>query len=220
MYQIHYPHSLSPILWTDDHRQIVSIDPARENFLLRIERRRGEESKMIVFEKINLLKINSGKKKNKICSIYKDLRDFLDKYSEYYQDVHLVIVEKQSIWNSNCTRVAQFVIDYFCFLLKDSKLIPLIVEIFSTAKSKIFNPGKKSIKAKSIEKAIEICKKRNDLPSLQIIEDNMKEDMKADDHADTICQIEAFYFMVGDSTPEEIIRGPKKNSKKKKKIIF
>ena len=193
------------------YHQIVSIDPATDNFGFRIERRHNSKSsnyntliETIVMTKIKFDKIksiadnNDGKKIQGGCwNIFYDITSYLDHYKKQYEVTDLVIIERQMVDNYNAIRVSQCAIDYF--LNKYPNII--VVEIDSKVKGKIlgykqFNDnclGGIDLKKWCIIEARALLIKRNDEKGLTILD----REKKQDDVADTIIQIEALFMMLG-----------------------
>ncbi len=199
-YTVYHPHDTAPSerKWNDEYYQIVSIDPAKKNYALRIERRyKNGWITPIVFDKtaIECIEVCGD---TIICNTYEVLTAFLNKYKDKYYECHYIIVERQLPQNYKATRIAQHTISYFSILLKNSPLMPSIIEIDPKLKGRVLGAPKgindNQLKRWAIEKARELLTIRRDEFSLKVL-DHFKK--KQDDLADTVCQIEAFFITIG-----------------------
>ncbi len=131
--------------------------------------------------------------------IYDQISMFLDIYLYLLKKSHFIVIEKQLPENYMTVRFSQHVISYLLFKVyntPDSIKNMWIAEIDCKLKSRLLdcpkNLNKSYIKKWLIEKAISLCKSRNDEATYQIISKAKKQD----DLADTICQTEAFCVMM------------------------
>lgn len=199
-YTLYYPHTIlsERQKWDQPYIQLVSIDPARKNYALRIERRYFNGwIKTIVFIKVS---IDSIKEENDITvnNTYQELTYFLDRYKEFYNNCHYIIIERQLPANYKATRIAQHTIAYFSIHLHNSVLLPYIVEINPKLKGKMLGAPKglsdSQLKSWAVEKGHELFNIRKDNYSLEILK-HFKN--KQDDLCDTACQAEAFMILLG-----------------------
>lgn len=202
-YTIYHCHDTpSPIEWNTrkDYYDIVSIDPGRKNFAIRIERRNLITCQIsaLAFEKIDLIGKDKEDSVGAVDSIYKRLNDFLDKYLEIIKLCHIVIIERQLHINYKMVRFSQHIISYLTIHLKNAKYLPVILEVSSKLKShQLYAPkgiSDKEIKKWAVAKADELLKLRKDNISLSVIAAAKK---KKDDLSDTIVQIEAVFSLFG-----------------------
>lgn len=220
-YTEHYPHSKhkNQRKWTDnwsqnliekrtEYYQICSIDPARKNYAIRIERRYiTGEIKPILFDKVSLEQTKKGETSGATASaeLYNELTRFLNKYEEFYKGCNYIIVERQLPQNYKATRIAQHTMTYFMLKLYDSELLPSIIEIDPQLKGRALGAPKnitdRQLKTWAIEYATMLLKSRGDEFSLGVM-DFFKN--KRDDLADTVCQIEAFLKEIGFPTTQEL----------------
>lgn len=207
-YTIYYPSSIPVENRKDDrnYKQYISIDPARKNFALRIERRYDNGNIVpIVFNKVA---IDSKRIEGDatINDTYKVLYAFLDQYLEFYDDCHYVIIERQLPQNYQATRISQAAISYYSIKLFNKPLLPAIIELDPKAKGKYLGAPKgitdKQLKAWAVEVGRDLLTKRKDQFSLGVM-NGFKG--KQDDLADTICQIEALCVCWGLKLTEEKI---------------
>jgi len=197
LYSLHYPHSLPKENrnWNQDYRQIVSIDPGKKNYAFRIERRYDDGRIIpIVFDKTAIETI-SIVDDTAVVDTYKVLTEFLDKYKQFYDNCHYVIIEKQLAVNYKAVRISQHTISYFTFRLFNKPLLPPIIEVDSKLKGKMLEApkgmGDGQLKVWAVTRAREMFEARNDQFSLGVL-DHFKS--KQDDLSDTACQIEAFFI--------------------------
>lgn len=202
---IYNPHTYSleyrQINWTQNYYRIVSIDPGRKNLSMRIELRPKDTLHNKIITEV-AFRIDLGDPKtdeiNNECDIYSICNNVLDKYLELMINSHFVIIERQLPVNYRMVRLSQHIVSYFLFKLQDNLLQTIIMEVDPKLKSKELdapkNLNKKGIKAWAIEKAIELCKIRDDKYCLDIME---KAGSKKDDISDTLVQIEAVFIYLG-----------------------
>ena len=199
-YTLFFPHTISHTErnWNQQYYQVISIDPARKNYALRIERRyHNGQIIPIVFDKVCIKSvINEGGVT--IENTYQMLTYFLDKYEKFYYDCHFLIVERQLPQNYKVALVAQHTISYFSIKLHNSTLLPCLVEIDPKLKGKYLGAPKgineKQLKTWAVEKGREILVARNDLFSLSVL-DYFKN--KQDDLCDVVLQTEALFICWG-----------------------
>lgn len=200
-YTSYYPHTIDvkKRVWTQNYHQVVSIDPARVNYAIRIEKRYDNGIiKPVVFDKTAIEEFYNDDNGSLVCKTYENLTHFLDKYKDYYMDCHFIIIERQLPQNYKATRIAQHTITYFSLRLCDTPLLPTIIEIDPKLKGRILGAPKgcndRQLKNWAVEKARELLTKRNDDFSLGVL-NHFKN--KQDDLSDTVCQIEALFILWG-----------------------
>ena len=175
--------------------RIVSIDPARGNFSIRVEERipplLPRAKRDTTPRKIRMLLYQtwrdfSHKSKDQTL-VYMELYQRLDKYRDLLSSCHLLIIEKQLPRNYKAIRLSQHTISWF--LLRTESMV---VEIPSSMKTRVLGAPKKmsyyNTKKWGVAKAKEILTQHEDKESLLILE----ADKKPDDLADTVCQLEAW----------------------------
>lgn len=191
---VYNPHttSLEQQVWSLPLR-VVSIDPGRKNFAMRIERRFQDR----VVTEVFIRKTFEGSTKGDRDTLYSEITQFLDQHLELLQNSHYVLMERQLPSNYQSVRISQHVLTYMLMKLQDASHLPIIVEVHPNLKAKALNAPKNinsnGLKKWAVEKATEICKNREDDFSLSAIrnERGARGQRKGDDLADTILQIEA-----------------------------
>ena len=199
-YTEYYPHifDASYRRWNNPWYQVVSIDPARKNYALRIERRHSDGTiQTLVFDKVSIYEILEDNNSSRtICNTYKNLSIFLDKYKSFYDDCHFIIIERQLPQNYQTTRIAQHTITYFELYCRNKPLLPSIIEVDPKLKGKILGGPKNSTDKKELKKwasdyARRLSLHRNDKFAIDVMNHFSPKD---DDLADTICQAEALFI--------------------------
>lgn len=194
-YTTYYPHD-KPIeerVWNDDHYLIVSIDPGRVNCAFRIEKRpKSGNPQTVAFDKWKVEEyIEDG---ILICKTYDNVTKKLESFYKYFCNCHYIIIERQLPQNYKATRIAQHIISYFCFRLKNKPNCPSIIEIDPKMKGKHLGfPRGMDLKAWAVVKAREILEDRNDVFGISVMNYHSR---KQDDLADVVLQIEAFFMIV------------------------
>lgn len=199
-YTVYYPHSIdvSKRVWNQPYYQVVSIDPARKNYAIRIERRYNNGYiQPIVFDKVSI-ECFVEEKGVLINNTYQELTNFLNKYKEFYNECHYIIIERQLPQNYKACRIAQHTISYFSIILSDKPLLPSIVEVDPKLKTKMLEAPKgltdRQIKLWATETGTQLLVMRNDNFSLEVLKYFRT---KQDDLCDTICMIEGLFKLWG-----------------------
>ena len=172
----------------------VSIDPATNNFAMRINRRYHDGKILPIAWVKESFKITDPKEIN---LKYKRIVDFLEKYSEVFQNCHYLIIERQLHVNYVALRISQTVITYF---LRFPQIV--IVEVDAKLKTKMLNAPKKmnanQVKVWAIDECKKIIDARGDQWSIQRFDWKPKgKKEKKDDLADTVVQEEALFKLWG-----------------------
>lgn len=201
-YTYYYPHAKpkEERKWNQGFLQIVSIDPGRKNFAFRIERRYEDGRVLpVVFDKVAVESVILTEGVT-TTDTYNVLTNFLEKYSRFYKDCHYILIERQLPVNYQAVRISQHVISYFSLTLKDTLLLPPIIEVDPKLKGKMLGAPKgcsdSQLKQWAVEKAKEMFTEREDEYSLQVLQ-HFKS--KQDDLSDTACQIEAFLKFISEA---------------------
>ena len=191
----------------DEGCQCISIDPAINNFAIRIEKRHHsgliETIKMlkIDFEQYGDVSESTGtsivnpKILAAVIHALSELQDII-KYTK------IIAIERQMAVNYKSTRIFQHILTYFLVMVTTFEYPCIIIDISPKLKGKILGASKKlnhhEIKKWSIEKCMNILSWRNDQAAIEIIKQHRgKSETKADDLADTVIQIEAWFILVG-----------------------
>lgn len=209
---VYYPYpciTLAPIKddIPNEGCQCVSIDPAIKNFALRVERR----YKTGYIETVLMYKVDFSKYGNVVESggtttvdpqILNVATYVLDSILPMLQDSRIVAIERQMAVNYKSSRIFQHILTYFMLRVTTFRNPCIIIDISPKLKGKILGAPKglnyNGLKEWSVEKAIEILTWRNDQIGLKIIREHRgKGKTKADDLADTITQMEAWFILIG-----------------------
>ncbi len=161
----------------------------------------------LVYEKLHIKDKERIVGEDNIDNLYRLLTDFLDQYLDIFKTCHIVLIERQLPHNYKATRVAQHTLTYFSLLLRDlTPSLPMIFEIDPKLKGRELGASshlnERGIKAWAIDEAKSLLTKRKDYEGLEILDRHKR---KADDLADTLCQIEAFFSYNGWPLTQEII---------------
>ena len=192
------PHTISLNLrkWPDIV-QVVSIDPGIRNLALRVESRgitnNSYPIKTLVFDKLHI-KEEDRKLQGNVDQLFLLITNFLDQYLHIFKNSHIMLIERQIPKNYRAVRISQHVISYFMFNFKNIlPNLPMIFEVDSKLKGRELGASKhlneRGIKQWSVDFAKSLLIKRQDYLGLEILNKTKKKD----DHADTVCQIEAFF---------------------------
>ncbi len=175
----------------------VSIDPATNNFALRIEDwyKRG----ILKGKVVPVLTVKeSFKHQDPVgCNfIFQRLTAFLDTYKDLFKGCHYVIIERQLSFNYRAVRIGSHTVAYFLGLCAANICAPIIIEVNSKLKGKQLGAPKgineKQLKSWSVEVAMKEIEERGDCYTLRIL---LKE-KKRDDYADTVCQVKALFELL------------------------
>ena len=191
---------------------IISIDPGIRNLAIRVESRPVRKDvispiKTLIFDKLRISE-NDRKMEENIDKLYFLVSQFLDQYLSIFKTCHMLIIERQLPMNLKATRIAQHIISYFMLHLKDIiPSLPMIFEIDAKLKGRELGASthlnERGIKQWSIDYCKILLVKRQDYEGLEILE---KHKRKADDVADTLVQIEAFFSFQGWPLTKEVVK--------------
>jgi hypothetical protein len=201
---VYNPHtSVEEQVWNTSFLRIASIDPGRKNFALRIEKRQRCSQPKVQAEAF-IRKTFTGCIDGDHDTLYCEILAFLDTYLELLKSCHYVLLERQLPNNYQSVRISQHVLTYLLVKLKDAQYLPIIVEVHPNVKGKVLsapsNTNSNGLKKWAVEKAIDICEQRGETSSAETIrkERGPRGQIKGDDLADTVLQIEAVMLMVPD----------------------
>ena len=176
-----------------DFVRYISIDPAKKNFVSRIETRKDSGEIIVdLFEVIPLC----FEKPYKIETIICNLQEYLTSKLHLMKDVRMIVIETQMDQASTNIKIQYFLLGFFL----NNPLFEqcIILEISPKLKGKVLGceKGLKGyhLKRWGVEKAKEICERNKDLVSLEIIREHKvskKNKVKDDDLADTVLMLEA-----------------------------
>ena len=214
-YTSYNPHSkpLTDRQWNQGFYRVVSIDPSGrsgKNFGFRIETRPGPNDfgpiKSEAFLRYSLPTPKDEDEETCMNANFDLLSSFLDSHLKTFLETHIILIERQLPENYCAVRYSQHIISYFLIKLKDTPLLPLILEVDSKLKLKQLDiPSgltKKDYKNRLVHKAIELLTKRGDDEAVKFIQ---KSKLKPDDICDCVCQIEAvFSYLKWPLTKEKI----------------
>jgi hypothetical protein len=147
---------------------IFSIDPGKENFACRLEKRSYDGYiEGVIFVKIALSE-----------NALTDITFFLDNNDQLLSKTNIMIVERQMPINYRMVRISQHCETYFLTKYPN-------VTIFE------ISPKLKAEKKLTYTTSLEILERGKDLKSKELLESMKKQKMKIDDLCDTVCQIHA-----------------------------
>ena len=211
-YVVYYPfpcYALPPV--GDDIPetgcQSVSIDPAPKNFAIRIERRyRTGHIEPIYMDKIDFSTYGDASESTGTTVIDPRMIAAITHYLQLLLPMmiesRIVGIERQMAKNYKATRIYQHILTFFLMSVPSFTHPCLIMDISPKLKGKILGAPKglnhNGLKKWGIEKSLELLGWRNDQWSRQVILHHRgKSQTKADDLADTIIQMEAWFIFVG-----------------------
>jgi len=169
--------------------QITAIDPAIKNCAIRVERRTLKNN-TIITETLFQGKFDFTIGDN--LNYYSNAINFISPYLQYFITSQYILIESQMVINYELVRLSQHLITYLTLYTRDQGLKPLIIEIDSRIKSRLFQAPKMNrveLKKWAVENAIKILTERNDVETLNLL----LKATKKDDHGDTICYTEAWW---------------------------
>ena len=191
----------------DEGCQCVSIDPAIKNFALRIEKR----YRTGYIETIQMIKVDFSQYGDVSEStgtttvdprILTAVTSTLNLLLPVMQETRIVGIERQMAINYKSSRIFQHILTYFLIMVNTFRNPCIIMDISPKLKGKILGAPKGlnhgGLKTWGISKALDILNWRNDQVGIQIIKQHKgKSKTKADDLADTIIQMEAWFILNG-----------------------
>ena len=196
---------------TSEGIQSTSIDIAIKHFAIRIERRYLNGSiDLLYFNKIDFRDITVGTEENESTGTTKISPGILNRLTQFLTSLlpafynspeSVIAIERQMAINYKATRIFQHVLTFFMIHAPYFKNYCMIIDIAPQLKGAVLGAPKRltynELKTWSIEKANEILTLRGDTVSLNILKTHRgKTKTKADDLADTIIQIEAWFRLV------------------------
>lgn len=211
-YHVYYPCPLSfhpPVTSQDippDGCLCVSIDPAVKTFTFRIERRyansRVETVCMYKLDFSNYDNVNKTGGTTRIDpQILTNVLLFLNQMLPYMQEARIIALERQMSDNYKASRIFQHTLTFFMIMAPTFTHPCMVMDISAKLKGKMLGAPKNlnynGLKAWGVEKALELLKMRGDTAGMDIILSHRgTSKTKADDLADTVIQIEAWFILV------------------------
>jgi hypothetical protein len=190
----------------DEGCQCVSIDPAIKNFAIRIEKRyRTGYIETIQMVKVDFSKYGDVSESKGTTAVDPQIiaaaTTVLNQLLPIMQESRIVGIERQMAINYKATRIFQHLLTYFLIMVSRFRHPCIIMDISPKLKGKMLKAPKglvkNALKEWGIGVAIERLTWRNDQLGLKIIKDHKgKSKTKADDLADTIIQMEAWFMLV------------------------
>jgi len=195
-YTVYNPHTdISNRDWSKLRTiRVVSIDPGRSNFCIRVEDRPLVSGNIvpIIYERVTF----SNSKDETQDTIYSDLSRYLLSKHDILSQAHVVIIERQLPVNYPLVRISQHILTWFMEYLRDKPNLAVILEVSGDLKKKAYQLTKMT-KAEAKKWAATnvplIFQRRGDTQSLQIINNSKKKD----DLGDVVLQVEAVCDMMG-----------------------
>lgn len=176
---------------------VTSIDPAPKNFALRIEKRYASgQVETVYMDTVDFCRnVKNVKVEPRMLN---RIVDHLDSLEPWIQESNIIAVERQMSKNYISSRIYQHIITYFMLKIKTYPSTCFLIDISAKLKSKVLQaPSGLSyygLKKWSIEKSLELLEQRGDEWSVNKIKAHRdKVATKADDLADTVIQIEAWF---------------------------
>jgi hypothetical protein len=175
---------------------IFSIDPGKENFACRLEKRYSNGTiEGFIFVKIKLSE-----------NALSDITNFFIDNQELLSLTNIMIVERQMPINYRMVRISQHCETYFLSKYPNVTLFEI-------------SPKLKAEKKETYSTALSILDNGKDFKSKELLESMKKQKLKFDDMCDTVCQIHATLEEL--KILKSVPNGPscfKKVSVKKKRI--
>lgn len=189
---------------SDDYIGITSIDPGTVNIGLHINFfwNNGYSKS----HELNVLDFSTEDRKDEDIDEVKYYNEAIlafDKYLEYFEQTHYILIESQLSLNPQAMRMSQHFISYFMIKMKDRGVQPLIIEISPELKTLYLGGPVGRIKGETKDKAKrkrkEWCRQKAE-DILTIFHDEMVEKVikkrakrgegksKRDDMGDVVCQ--------------------------------
>lgn len=188
-----------------DYYRVVSIDPGLRNLCIRVEKRPKDPNNIFI-ETEAFLKINICREvrieKERIDNTFVEITKILDSIWNHISTAHFIIIENQvSASTLNCV-IQRHILTYCEIKLANTELLPVICSVSPKLKTRKLgcppNLNEKGIKQWTPKEALRILKRRGDQFGIDTIESALASSVnKADDFADTLCQVEALFMEWG-----------------------
>jgi hypothetical protein len=184
--------------------QIISIDPGVDGFAIRIEKRNYDGIiETLVWQIVNCLTTEEKKTGIRVPGRFIDPTGYLNQYFTYYDNCHMVVIEKQLLINTQSVNMSKKIIDYFVAIFKKrpKDLQPVIYEVNPRIKScmmdkyfKLNIKNYKNMKTRDINYCRHLLDIRNDKIGFEILQTYNK--THHDDMANILIQIEALFDLL------------------------
>lgn len=174
--------------------QVAAIDIGVKNTSIAMERRwSGGHIDIVMLMKLDF---TIGDRPATDTVYYSHSIDMLKKYLPYFEMCQYVIVESQLPINYDAVRMSQHVITFLMMNLANKGCRPMICEVDTYFKSRIFNAPKRmkkpELKKWCIDYALKLLEKRGDTETIEMI----KASGKKDDLCDTLCYCEGWFIAI------------------------
>lgn len=178
---------------TETFVQMAAIDIGIKNTSIAMERR-WSSGHIDVIMLVNI-DFTEGKEEEKTDTIYyTNAIKILKQYLPYFEMCQYIIVESQLPINYDAVRMSQHIITFLMGNLANKGCKPMICEVDTYFKSRIFDAPKKmkkpELKKWCIQYALNFLEKRGDKATIEMI----KASKKKDDLCDTLCYCEGWYL--------------------------
>jgi hypothetical protein len=178
---------------------IFSVDPGKENFACRLEKRENGVITPLMFIRIKLTD-----------HVLQEIKQFLDDKADLLRTSTVMIVERQMPINYRMVRLSQFIETYFICMYPNVSLFEISSKL-------------KADKKICVATCHSILEKGGDSQSIELLHQLKKDKVKIDDLADTVCQIQAFFDVYPTEKkiplgPSAFFNKPKKSRAKKTKV--
>lgn len=184
----------------------VSIDPAPKNFALRIERRTIDDVVTTIYmDRMDFSNYGDASESTGTTTVdpkmLRAILEYIDSLEPWIRQAQVIAIERQMSVNYKATKIFQHLITYFMIKIPTYDGRCLLIDISPKLKGKMLGAPSglnyNGLKAWGVKKAIEIMEQRGDEWSLSKIKKQKgKTVTKADDLADTIIQMEAWFKLV------------------------
>jgi hypothetical protein len=184
----------------------VSIDPAVATFAFRIERRYANSHVETIYMcKLDFKNYDNTTKTGGTTRIdprvLTNVSEFLTSMIPIMNEARIVAIERQMSDNYKATRIFQHTLTFFMMMAPTFKYQCIVMDVSAKLKTKILGAPKNlnynGRKEWGIDKALELLELRGDTFALNTIQHHRgKSKTKADDLADTVIQMEAWFILV------------------------
>lgn len=180
--------------------QVVSLDPATDNFAIVVERRWCTGVIETLYN--NKVKVDRNIDAQGVMKMFSQIIEHMETIAHYFDETSLFLVERQMHINFNATRVVHIVFGYITSYIMKTKSNPnrrhcVLVELNPKVKGTMLGSpkgcDKPTLKKWGINTAIALYIARGDQKAFNYINSITKKD----DIADATIQIEAFFKLIG-----------------------